>query len=37
MTTPFFGKETLKFDEVVAALLINETWRGKNGFYMMVR
>jgi hypothetical protein len=32
VTTLLFGKETLKFDEVVAALLINETRRGSNGF-----
>ena len=32
MTTPLFGKETLRLDEVVANLLVNETRRGKNGF-----
>ncbi|VFQ74792.1 unnamed protein product [Cuscuta campestris] len=31
VTTLLFGKETLKFDEVVAALLMNETRRGGNG------
>ncbi|VFQ70645.1 unnamed protein product [Cuscuta campestris] len=31
VTTLLFGKETLKFDEVVAALLMNETRRGCNG------
>ncbi|VFQ72130.1 unnamed protein product [Cuscuta campestris] len=30
VTTLLFGKETLKFDEVVAALLMNETRRGGN-------
>jgi hypothetical protein len=32
VTTLLFGKETLKFDEVVAALLMNETRRSSNGF-----
>ena len=32
MTTLLFGKGTLKFDEVVAAFLMNETRRGSNGF-----
>jgi len=32
VTTLLFGKETLKFDEVVTALLINETRRGSNRF-----
>jgi len=27
VTTLIFKKETLKFDEVVVALLMNETWR----------
>ena len=31
VTTFLFGKETLRFDEVVAALLMNETRRGNNG------
>ncbi|VFQ74038.1 unnamed protein product [Cuscuta campestris] len=31
VTTLLFGKETLKFDEVVDALLMNETRRGGNG------
>ncbi|VFQ82784.1 unnamed protein product [Cuscuta campestris] len=31
VTTLLFGKETLKFDGVVAALLMNETRRGGNG------
>jgi len=30
MTTPLFGKETLRLDEVVAAFLMNETRRGNN-------
>ena len=30
MTTLLFGKETLRLDEVVAALLMNETRRGNN-------
>ena len=32
VTTLLFGKETLKFDEVVVVLLINKTRRGNNGF-----
>ena len=31
MTTLMFGKETLKFDEVASALLMNETQQGNNG------
>jgi len=30
--TLLFGKETLKLDEVVAALLMYETRQGNNGF-----
>jgi len=37
VTTLLFEKETLKFDEVVATLLMNEMWRANNGFQMMVR
>ena len=32
VTTFLFGKETLRFDEAVAALLMNDTRRGNNGF-----
>jgi len=32
MTNLLFGKETLRLDEVVATLLINETLLGNNGF-----
>ncbi|VFQ77776.1 unnamed protein product [Cuscuta campestris] len=31
VTTLLFGKETLKFDEIVAALLMNKTRQGGNG------
>ena len=30
MTTLLFGKETLRFDEVIATLLMNETQQGNN-------
>jgi len=32
VTTLFFGKHTLRLDEVVATLLMNGTPRGNNGF-----
>jgi len=32
VTTLLFKKENLKFDEMVAALLMNEIRRGNNGF-----
>ena len=32
VTTLLFGKKSLRLDEVVTALLINETRRGSNGF-----
>jgi len=32
VTTPLFGKEALRLDEVVVTLLVNETWRGNNEF-----
>jgi len=32
VTSHLFGKKTLRLDEVVVALLMNETQRGNNGF-----
>ena len=32
VTTLLLGKETLRLDKVLVALLMNETWRGNNRF-----